>query len=345
VIRVAFTALLTTLGSLCWVVAIGQAALFVHLATARNLPVWLVDWHVYAAGAADLVERTLYRTVLTYPPHPLPVSEFNLPPMAAALAVPFRLLPDPIAGATWAGTGAVASLAATWWLVYRCLKLPHGWVWIGGVLAIYAQSRTFEIHVLVGNINDLMLGMVALFTILYAQDRRTVAGVVLGIAAATKLWPAMVLIPLARMGRWREVVSALTTVAVLTTAFIVWLGPSVLPDMVAAISTTKVHVTPDNPVLWVAWLREHTNWWPDWGAFVVALGLLAIPARGVAAIGLGMLAGLTLIPNLWGHYFPTLAFSFGLIASGVARTAPAQALRRRLGVAWARAAEGLAAGS
>lgn len=326
----AVTALLATLGTLCWVAGVGQAAYVIRFVTERNLPIWLYDWHVYAAGAQDLVQGSLYRTPLTYPPHPLPVSDFNLPPLAAAWATPLLVLPDSLAGAVWVAVGALASLGAVWWLVYHYLRLPHGWIWMGAALAIYAQSMTFTIHVLVGNINDLMLGIVALFAVSYRTDRRTLAGVTLGIAAATKLWPTVILVPLVRAGRWHEVLAALGTMSIVMAVVLLWLGTTVVPAMADAVTSTKVNVTLDNPVLWVAWLRERTTWWPEWGAAVVALGLLAIPARGLVAIGLAMLAGLTMIPNLWGHYFPTLAFSVGLIAGALRGSPRARALGERL---------------
>jgi alpha-1,2-mannosyltransferase len=304
--------------------------------TSGRLQVWLTDWHVYAAGAEDLLAKSLYRAELTYPPYILPVTEFNLPPLAAALAIPLLPLPDDLAGSAWLLLGWIATGLATWWLIYRCLRVPHGWVWVGIVAAIYAQSLSFVIHVTVANINDLVLGMLALYAVLHIRRRRTAAGVVLGVAAATKLWPIILVVPLIRRRRWKEIGAAFGTLAVLGGLLVAWMGFPAIPELVQAVTTTTVTVTHDNPVLWVTWLRERTTWWPDWGAPVVALGLLAIPARGLAAIGLAMLAGVSLVPNIWGHYFPTLAFAAGLIATRYRHVIPALATRVTSPAWWSR---------
>jgi len=57
---------------------------------------WLTDWHVYAAGARDLLDGTLY-TVPLVSPYPIPVDAFNLPPASALTAIPFLVLPDEVA--------------------------------------------------------------------------------------------------------------------------------------------------------------------------------------------------------------------------------------------------------
>lgn len=307
---------------------IGQTFLVVRIVSDDPAPVWLLDWYVYAAGGQDLLDRTLYREPLLYPGHVLPVSEFNLPPMAAVLAVPFLMLPESIAGVSWLAVGWASTLLATWWLTYRCLHLPHGWVWVGAVGALYAQTLSFVIHVSVANINDLMLGIVALFAVLHVRARHAGAGIVLGIAVATKVWPIAILAALVRQRRWAEVAYALATLVTVAVLFTAWAGPGILGEAANVIGTTHVNVTIDNPVLWTSWLRERTTWWPDWAAFVVAAALLAVPARGLPAVGLAILAGLSLVPNVWGHYFPTLAFATGLVATSL-RDIAGGALRYR----------------
>ena len=53
------------------------------------------------------------------------------------------------------------------------------------------------------------------------------------------------------------------------------------------------------------------------GGFAVAAILLAIPARRKIGLGLGILAGMAAVPNLWVHYVPTIIVGSLLIASGV----------------------------
>jgi hypothetical protein len=44
--------------------------------------------------------------------------------------------------------------------------------------------------------------------------------------------------------------------------------------------------------------------------------LVLIPARGRLGLGLGILAGMAAVPNLWRHYLPTVAVGFLLLAFG-----------------------------
>jgi hypothetical protein len=83
------------------------------------------------------------------------------------------------------------------------------------------------------------------------------------------------------------------------------LGVEVVGPASRAIQATAV-IEPDNPVFFVSWLRETQSWWPWWGGYVVAVALAAIPATGLLGIGLGMFAGLAVVPNLWRTYVPTM---------------------------------------
>lgn len=144
---------------------------------------------------------------------------------------------------------------------------------------------------------------------------------------ATKIWPVALFPLLLRERRWAEIAWAAGTISVTSLAAVAWLGPEVIDDMVSALRTT-VPVLPGNPVLWVTWFREHTEWWPRWGAPILAALLRLIPARGLPGIGLGIVAGVTLVPNIWGHYLPVLVFGVGLIIMARLRTSGDEMLRR-----------------
>lgn len=300
------------LGGAAWLLALARAAVVIATVSEDRRGLWLLDWHVYGAASGDLIDQTLYRARLEYPGWPLPVEQFNLPPLAAAWALPFQWLPGELGGLLWLAMGLAAWLSA-WWLLARLLGLPHAWVWIGLTLAGYSRFFAFDIHVSVGNINDLMLGMVAAFVILHVRRMPRAAGAVLGLAIATKIWPVLLAVVLVRERRWTELGWA-TVIAVVATGLpLFWLGFDVITPMVTALQTT-IAVDANNPVLWVTWLRESFAWWPAALSVVIAAALLIIPARGLTGIGLAVLAGLTLIPNLWGHYFPTLLVGVVLAA-------------------------------
>lgn len=312
VTALALMILVPTAGLLAWTVAIRRTAYIMLFVSAERRDVWLLDWHVYAAGARDLLDGTLYRTSLVYPGQQLPVADFNLPPMAAAWATPLIWMPHDMGGVVWLALGLIVWILSWWLLATQILHLPYAWVWVGIAFAAYSQFAAFDIHVSVGNINDLMLGLMAAFVLLHARGHAARAGLVLGLATATKIWPAALMVLLARERRWRELAWSVGTLLVTTTALVSWLGLSVIPDLVQDLRTT-VSVAENNPVLWTTWMREHIGWWPAWGAVLVALVVLAIPGRGLPGIGLAMLAGITVIPNIWGHYLPTLIFAGGLV--------------------------------
>jgi hypothetical protein len=86
--------------------------------------------------------------------------------------------------------------------------------------------------------------------------------------------------------------------------------------MVAALAT-DVEPGPTQFLFGFSWLRFHTDWWPQWGGYAVAVLLLLIPATGLTGYGIATLAGLSAIPNLWRHYLGTIVFGFALLARGL----------------------------
>lgn len=299
------------LGVVTWSVAIARAWVVISTVSSSRRDLWLLDWHVYAAAAHDLSERTLYGVPLKYPGWPLPVNDFNLPPAAAMWPLPLVVLPDEWGGVVWMAVSFAAWMLAWSILFSKLLELPHAWILIGLGLAAYSTSFAFDIHVSVGNINDLVLGLVAIFAWLHFRERTRAAGIALGLAIATKLWPIAIVALLIREHRWTELIWAAGTTSVTTGALLLWVGSDAITPMIDALRTT-VAVEPNNPVLWVTWLRQSFSWWPAWAPIAIAVLLLLVPARGRAGLGTTVMAGLTLVPNLWGHYLPTIVFGLAL---------------------------------
>lgn len=293
-----------------------QQPLFIHY-----------DWHAYVAGAHQLVDRTLYREPLTLGDVPLPIDAFNMPPLAAAEALPFVVLGLLAGGLAWQGIGALgvafaASVLASFWTgpVVRALALAG--VGIGAVMLVDHVAVPDELSywwgLTLGTNNHLVLGLLAGFVLALRTGLARVAGLVLGIAIATKLWPLLVGAALVRNREWTALRWAAGACVVQALLFAAWLGPDVAPAFVRSILASDPE---PQWVIGVSALREVLPWWPAWAGWAVAALLLALllwpPVRGTAAIGVSMLAGLAVITNLWGHYLPTILFAFGLIAAGI----------------------------
>jgi hypothetical protein len=274
---------------------------------------WLFDWHVYAAGAHDLFAGTLYRLPLVSP-YKIPVDEFNLPPGAALTAAPFIAFPDAVGGALWVALN-IAALAAAAVLTARIVGLRPAWLWSGAAFFLFTVTG-WSAAAYLGNNTNLVLLLVAGCITAHLASRSAMSGVLLGVAIASKLWPAALLVPLARERSWRTVAWAVGSAALILGVSLLWLGGlDVIRPMIAALSL-DVEPRPGQTLLAFTWLRIHTGWWPDWGGYVVALLILLIPSRGVTGYGIAILAGMAAIPNLWLHYVPTVVFGAVLAVQG-----------------------------
>ena len=170
----------------------------------RPFRLFLLDWHVYAAGGRDLVEGDLYHGLLRSQ-YAIPVERFNYPPLAAALALPFLLFPDHVGGPLFVIVN-VAAVGGAAVLLAHIIRLPRPWLWGGAIFAIYSWN-VFGLarSGLVGNNTPLLLLFVAGFIAAQLANRSVAAGALLGIAIAIKLWPATLLVPLARERNWRTI--------------------------------------------------------------------------------------------------------------------------------------------
>jgi hypothetical protein len=319
--------LLILVGAGAWLYFIGLSLSHIASTATEAVPPrwWLYDWHVHWAGALDLVGRELYRGPLLLPGLPLPTPVFNLPPAAPAIAVPLLPLGREVAGIAWlvAGVGALSGAA------YAAGRITGiSWAVVGLLLVAYTGVPFFSGHIVLGNVNHLMLAIVVGFCWAYLNGHERTAGVLLGAAVAVKVWPVAIAVLLIRERRWAVLQWAVGFVAVQGVVFLLWLSPDVLPDMIAALRT---EITPrgDPLVIWTAWARYEWGV-PAWTGPALAVIALAIPARGRLGLGLAMIAGLSLIDNVWSHYLPTFAVAALLIGSGLVRPSRCSA-RRGLG--------------
>lgn len=277
---------------------------------------WLYDWHVYYAGAVELVNRTLYHGQISVPGWPLPVDYYNLPPASAALAVPFLPLGRGGGGLAWVVLG-MAGIVGAAVLTPILARVRWPFAWAGVLLGLYAAGWPMFIeNVTLGNVNPLMFAGVAAFALAHLAGRERSAGALLGVLIAVKIWPLALVAVVGRERRWRELRWATAIVAVQGFLFLAWLGPRLVPDLVTALRT-PVPVEPWFTTMWTTWARELWDWWPAWGSVAIAAGLLAIPARRELGVGLGILAGLSLIANVWNHYIGFFVIAAVLIGRGL----------------------------
>lgn len=278
---------------------------------------WLHDWHVHWAGARDLVERDLYHEALVLPGWPLPTPAFNLPPGSALIALPFLPLGRELGGITWLllGFGCLVGASAA---ASHLLRLELAWAWIGMALLAYTGIPFFVGQIVLGNVNHIMLALLVAFAVTYLRGSERTAGILLGAAIAIKVWPVALAVLLVRERRWRTLTWAGGLVAVQGLAVLAWLGPDVLFPMTDALRIA-IPYDQTSVVLWTTWARIALDA-PAWLGPAAAVALLLIPARGPLGLGLGLLAGLSLINNVWSHYLPTFALSALLIGVGIAAT-------------------------
>jgi hypothetical protein len=286
--------------------------------------VFQVDWHVYWAGARDLLGGELYRVQLDAGGRTLSATEFSLPPFSAVWAMPLLGLPVLVGGYVWQAVGA-AAIATSSTATLAILRVPRPWLMAGLVLGPVSLTVLYLEGLHLATNNYLVLGLIAVGSWALLSGRNTSAGVLIGLAIATKLWPATLLVFALRGRKPRVVGWALAVCLAQGLILFGWLGFDAIG---AAIDTFRNAIPPTGMLIGPSGVPEFREAWHGGVGVVVAVGLLAIPLRGPAAIGTAILAGLAVVPNLWVHYGPTVVFAATLIAFDVWR-----AIKRRRGSA------------
>jgi hypothetical protein len=277
--------------------------------------VYQIDWHVFWAGARDLVDRDLYRVPLDAGGLPLSAPEFRLPPFSALWAVPFLLVPEPVGAVLWQLLAAV-SIAIAAVIGLRVWAIGSPALRAGLVLGPLSVTLFYLEGLHVATNNYLVLALAAIGCLLYLEQHGRAAGVVIGLAIATKLWPATLLVVALRERRWTVLGYALGAVAVQGLAMLAWLGPDVLGPMLATLS---VDIPPTGYLIGPSAFAETRPIWNAGLGALVAIGLLLLPLRGRAGVGTAIIAGMAPIGNLWIHYGPTVLFGLSCVGAALKR--------------------------
>ncbi|MDQ1748674.1 MAG: alpha,2-mannosyltransferase [Frankiaceae bacterium] len=303
------------------------AALVGWLVVARltaTPPQRLVDLDVYRnAGTSVLHGRDLYG-FLSHPPQRLP---FTYPPFAALLAVPLSWLPFTAAGILWT-LGELACTVALTAIGFRALRPRAGrwWPLLLGLLAGLVQlTLPFRDEVKFGQVDELLALLVAVDCL---RDRRRTGGVLVGVATAVKLTPAVFVVYLLVRGRRRAAATAAATFAACTL-----LAAAVLPgdsdrywtDVLFHTERLRSNAGTANQSLRGMWLRalpghDHgvTAAWLACAAAVAAVGLWrarAMSRRGdeLAAVALVGLVAVLVSPVSWIHHLVWLPLVLGVL--------------------------------
>jgi hypothetical protein len=285
----------------------------------------LVDWHVFDAGARQLLVRDLYRVPIQLDGLPLSASEFRLPTFSAVWALPLAGLPvDSVAGVIWQVVAA-ASIAGAAVLAASLARLSSPFFWAGLAVGPLAWTLWYLEGLHLGTNNYLVLLIVAAFCWTYLGGKWRAAGVLLGLAVATKLWPATLAVVAIREGRWTVLGWAIVFLVAQSVAVLLWLGPDILGFM---LRTVAEPIPPTGYLLGPTAIPGIREVWNAGLGLAVGIGLLLLPARGRLGLGLAILAAMAVIGNLWIHYAPTLLFALALIGSDIATTAFERSARR-----------------
>jgi hypothetical protein len=275
--------------------------------------VFQIDWHVFWAGARDLVERDLYRVPLDAGPLPLSAPEFRLPPFSAVWAVPLLLVPEPTAAIVWQVVAAVSIAVAgvislSMWRVRQPILLA------GLVLGPLSLTLFYLEGLHVATNNYLVLALIAIACWLYLRRRDRWAGLLIGMAIATKLWPVTLLVVAARERRWTVVAMAAAFLLVQGALALLWLGPDVIGPMV---STLGLEIPPTGYLIGPTAFPGLREVWNAGLGLGVGVGLLLLPLRGRAGLGTAVIAGMAPIGNLWIHYGPTVLFGLSCVGAAL----------------------------
>jgi alpha-1,2-mannosyltransferase len=199
----------------------GAAYAFVAMVAARH---GFFDLRVYYGALNYWVNDggSLYDYLL-----PKSTYGFTYPPFAALLMVPMAVTPWTVAIVISATACVLTSVAVLYWLVDPMAR-RYGWTrWfaLGVALCLAAAFEPLRETFLFGQVNMLLVFLVAADLVLLVGRGSRLGGVGIGIATATKLTPGIFIVYLLITKRWRAALVASATAAVATI-----IAAAVVPD-------------------------------------------------------------------------------------------------------------------
>src|SRR5262249_34367825 len=147
------------------------------------------------------------------------------PPTAVLLGLPFTSLDYPQAVLAW-NLLSLAALAASIWMIARALDLRvSGWVTLPAIVLLML-GWPLRSHLQQGQLAAVLLLLITGAWLGERSGREGLAGVLLGTAAALKIFPAFLFLHYGFRRQWRVVAAGAVWLSLLTAATLLVLGPA-----------------------------------------------------------------------------------------------------------------------
>ena len=165
----------------------------------RHLPATTGDFRAYHQAARALAAGV----------SPYSEPAFIYPPLLPVLMLPLASLPLDTARVVWF-TASQAALLGSFWLMLRVLG--GGTAALAAVAAVWIVGGTVQENLVLGQVNPFLLLAIALALWLLPARPRAAAAVI-GVAAALKVWPAVLLLMFAWRRWWRPLLVGVVVTA------------------------------------------------------------------------------------------------------------------------------------
>jgi hypothetical protein len=207
----------------------------------------------------ELGDRLLYGLGSPCCPYPL-----MSPPTIAVLWRPLALLGPELALLLWDWINAVAIIATVGLLLVRRPLLT-------GIL-IVVLSLPLAVETLLGNVNGLLLAGIGVTWLLGRSGRYGTAGAVIGLMAAVKIWPALLIIWFITQGRLGAVKGFLASLLVVGVLSLLGAGITAHVEYLTTIAPATSSLASLAELV-----RAATGVWVPWLAYgVIGFGVLEI---------------------------------------------------------------------
>lgn len=211
---------------------------------------------------------------------------FIYPPIVAWLVRPLALLPHWTAEVVWLWLGLGCIVAGS--VIAARTLLPRSWpaVRLGLCAAFLFVPATYNLWL--GQANPIIFLMLALALRSWVRGEELRCGALLGVAAAIKVAPVVLIVLLVRRRWWRGVSAMAGAAGAMTLAGVVLLGPGVTATF---LRTVLPALNRDNG--WVdnqTWngilsrLAEHATFTPAATSWAIHLGALVFGAAGLLGV-------------------------------------------------------------
>jgi alpha-1,2-mannosyltransferase len=247
------------------------------------------------------------------------------PPFQGVFFVPFAAVghaPERVPAVLWYLLNLIALAAGVWWWARANDVVAPGRSWdqpavLLPLLAVILPAQTNFEH---QNMNALLLGLTGAAAWSWTRGHSATSGALIGLAAALKAFPALLLIVFLVRRDWRALASGVLTGIALSASPALWYGT----DAVVPLFRRWLEVSAEGG--WPTRVQNQSivamtsRFWPD-AATSIAIALIAIlgivlimtirrsadgkraPARTGAALALALAIAVLVSPIAWDHYW------------------------------------------